>query len=227
MSGSGNKFDPELLQARWVLGGMTAEELTDQAVLGLEQGFDGTALRQLAWLVRPTKRDLENLPERAFAEMGLKPIDEDRAVTVVIARGQLLTNNTISTLLEAFPDFSARWRKHIAAWGGEPAGPYNDMHEFVDFVVEDLYEKRNLAETRRVFRLLENLFVEGDQEIRDLIGLGFFETLRNVASHRPYGNKPFEEFLGPTSIQVWREVERMWAGRSSLAEVIRAERWQR
>ena len=58
-----------------------------------------------------------------------------------------------------------------------------DMAEFVHFVVEDLYEKGNLGETRRVFDLLEKLLVEADEETRNLIGLGFFEDLQNFASH--------------------------------------------
>jgi hypothetical protein len=158
-----------------MLGGLSAEELTDQPVLALVQGFGGIALQQLAGLVRPAQRDLGNLPERAFAEMGLEPIDRNQAVTLVIVRGELSTCDTISTLLNAFPDFSERWRKHVAWWGGKPAGSYNDICEFVRFTLEQLYEKGNLKETRRVFELLEKLFVEGDQEIRDLIGLGFFE----------------------------------------------------
>jgi hypothetical protein len=83
--------------------------------------------------------------------------------------------------------------------------------EFVHFVVEDLYERRKLDEIGRVFQLLEKLFAEGDQTIRDLIGLGFFETMQNFASGRPYGNKVFEEFLGPMSKQCWAEIRRQWA----------------
>ncbi len=224
MTGSGSKFDPALLRARWVLGGLSAEELIDQAVLALQQGFGGTALEQLAGLVRPAQRDLGNLPERAFAEMGLEPINKDQAVTLVIARRELSTCDTISTLLNAFPNFSGRWRRHVASWGGKPAGSYNDMAEFVYFTVEELYERGNIEQTRRVFQVLEEFLVAGDQEIRDVIGLGFFESLRNIAAWRPYGNKPFEEFMGPTSIQVWREIAQQWAGKSSLVEVIRAER---
>lgn len=37
-----NAVDPELLQARWVLGGVDAEEFVNQATLAMEQGFDGT-----------------------------------------------------------------------------------------------------------------------------------------------------------------------------------------
>jgi hypothetical protein len=67
------------------------------------------------------------------------------------------------------------------------------------------------------------LLVEADQETRNLIGLGFFETLQNVASHRPQGNKAYEQLLGPMSKKVWSELQKMWAGKSSLVDVIRAE----
>jgi hypothetical protein len=97
------------------------------------------------------------------------------------------------------------------------------MGEFVRFVIEDLDEKEKLDETRRVFQVLENLLVEGDRETRDLIGLGFFEALQNVASHRPQGNKVYEQFVGPMSRKVWNELQKMWAGKSSLMDVIRAE----
>jgi hypothetical protein len=81
-----NKIDPELLQARWVLGGLAPDELVDQAVLALEQGFDGTALRQLAGLAKPTLRDLGMLPARAFAEMGLPECHQDQAATLLVER---------------------------------------------------------------------------------------------------------------------------------------------
>jgi hypothetical protein len=97
------------------------------------------------------------------------------------------------------------------------------MAEFVSFVIEDLYEKDRIDEVRRAFQLLEMLFVEGNQQTRDIVGLGFFESLQNVASWTPYGNKVFEQFLGPTSKQVWREIRIMWVGKSSLMDVVRAE----
>jgi hypothetical protein len=218
-----DRLDPELLQARWVLGRLDAEELVSGAILALELGFDGTALRQLAGLERPAIKDLGALPERAFVEMGLKPRDKDQVVSLLLARGHTLTSQTICILVEAFPEFSTRWRKHLADWGGEPAGSYNDMATFVHFVVEDLSEKKHTGEVRRAFDLLEKLFVEGDQQTRDLIGVGFLETLRNFASWRPYGNKVFEQFLGPMSARCWKEIERQWAGKSSLMDVVRSE----
>lgn len=224
MCSSGTSFDAELVQARWVLGGIEPEHFVELAVSALQHGFDGTSLQQIAGLSQPTARDLGNLPERVFAEMGLKPIDRDEAVTRLLSRGEPATDPAIRDLLQAFPDFSERWKKHVELWGGNSAGSYNDMSEFVHFVVADVYEKGNLDETRRAFQLLERLFVEGDQETRDLIGLGFFETLQNFASWRPGGNKAYEQFFGPMSTRVWSELRAMWAGKSSLMDVIRAER---
>lgn len=88
MAGSENKFDPELLRAQWVLGGVGAEELVDQALLALEQGYSGNALQQLAGLVKPALRDLaRGPPERVFAELGLATLNKDQAVSVLITRG--------------------------------------------------------------------------------------------------------------------------------------------
>jgi hypothetical protein len=130
----------------------------------------------------------------------------------------------VASLLEGFPDFAERWEKYVASWGEKAPGSYMDMAEFVHFVVQDLYEKGNLDETRRAFRFLEQLLTGSDQATRNLIGLGFFETLQNFASWRPGGNKVYEQFFGPISNQIWSELQAMWAGKSSLMDVIRAER---
>jgi hypothetical protein len=209
MSGLGSNLDPELLQARWVLGGIEPEQFVAIAVSALEQGIDGTALQQLAALSRPTSRDLGTLPERVFAAMGLRPIDKDEAVALLLARGEPSTSPVISALRQAFPDFGDRWKKHIAWWSGNPAGSYNDMAEFVLFVVEDVYEKGNLDEAHRIFQFIEKLLVEADQETRNVIGLGFFENLQNFVSRRPHGNKAYEQFLGTMSKQVWSELQTM------------------
>ena len=156
--------------------------------------------------------------------MGLKPIDQEEAVALLLAREEPATSPVISALRQAFPDFGDRWKMHVVSCGGNSAGSYIDMAEFVHFVIEDLHEKGKLDETRRVFQLLENLLVEADQETRNLIGFGFFEALQNVASHRPQGNKAYEQFFGPMSKKVWSELQKMWAGKSSLMDVIRAER---
>ena len=45
-------------------------------------------------------------------------------------------------LVEEFPGFRPRWEKHLSFWKGEPAGGYNDISEFAQFVVKELYPGR-------------------------------------------------------------------------------------
>jgi hypothetical protein len=224
MSESKDSLDVQLLQAKWVLGGVEPEQLVQAAVLALEQGFDGTALQQLAGLSHSAARDLGTLPAKAFAEMGLKPTSEDEAVSILLDRDEPRTSAVISNFRHAFPDFLRRWRECIAYEGGNSSGSYIDMGEVVHFVVEDVYEKGNLDETRRVFQFFEQQLLGADEETRNLIGLGFFETLQCFASWRQGGNRVYEQFLGPISIEILVDLQMMWAGKSSLADVIRAER---
>ncbi len=147
MSESKDNLDVQLLQAKWVLGGVEPEQLVQAALLALEQGFDGTALQQLAGLSHPAARDLGTLPARAFAEMGLKPTSEDEAVSILLDRDEPRTSPVISNFRRAFPDFLQRWRKYIAYEGGNSSGSYIDMGEVVHFVVR-MYTKKE-ASTRR------------------------------------------------------------------------------
>lgn len=224
MSESKHKLDVQVLQAKWVLGGVEPEQLVQAAVAALERGFHGTALRQLAGLSHPASQDLGTLPERAFAEMSLKPCSANEAVSLLLDRDEPRTSPVISSFRRAFPDFLHRWGKYIARGGGNSSGRYVDMAELVHFVVEDVYEKGNLDETRRVFDFVEQQLYRADEETTNLIGLGFFETLQCFASWRPGGNGVYEQFLGSTSRRIWEDLQTMWAGKSSLADVIRAER---
>ena len=156
--------------------------------------------------------------------MGLKPNREDDVVSILLDRDEPRTNPVISSFRHAFPDFLHRWRKYIAYEGGDSCGPYIDMAEVVHFVVEDVYEKGNPDEARRIFEFLEEQLLVADEETRNLIGLSFFETLQCFASWQPGGNRVYEQFLGPMSREIWTDLQRMWAGKSSLSDVIRAER---
>lgn len=223
MSSSQRKFDSELLQARWVLGCIDAEEFVTQAISALGENLDCPALRQIAGLAKPTIGDLGTLPDRAFRELGLQRIDVLQATRVVVDRHMASTSSAISALVSSFPEFGPRWNKHVVAWGGDRAAPYIDMAEFVHFVVEDLYEKRAAAETQRAFDMLERLLAEGDEATKGLVALGFFETLQCFTSWRQYGQTVFEKFLGTNSRDVWNDLHVIWRGRSSLADVLRAE----
>ncbi len=126
-------------------------------------------------------------------------------------------------LVAEFPGFQSRWEKHLEFWKGEPAGSYNDIAEFVHFVVEDLYPSGDTQNIQRAFDLMEHWLVNGDQNLRNLIAIGFLESVQNVASWQAFGKEAFLPFLGPQCRQAWNEIERAWAGKTSLMEVVRRE----
>ena len=66
----GAEVDPEFLQAQWVLGGLSAEDLAAQAIVALERGFAGIALQQLAGLRRPTFSRFRNPPRTSLFRDG-------------------------------------------------------------------------------------------------------------------------------------------------------------
>jgi hypothetical protein len=144
--------------------------------------------------------------------------DEDRSALVVAGHALMFR------LREAFPRFESRWAEHLAFWSGEPAGAYNDIGPFSHFIDEELFIHGEKDEVRRAFFLIEELFLSGSQSTRDLIGIGFIEDLRNISSHRVNGHETLIPYLPPTLLRVWNDIARQWIGRSSLADVIRAER---
>ena len=126
-------------------------------------------------------------------------------------------------LVAEFPAFRPRWEKHLESWKGEAAGNYNDVAEFVHFVVQDLYPSGNTEGLQHAFDLMEHWLVNGNEHLRGLIAIGFLETVQTQASWQTFGSEAFIPFLGPNCRQAWNEIERTWAGKTSLMEVIRAE----
>lgn len=126
-------------------------------------------------------------------------------------------------LVEEFPAFRPRWEKHLSFWKGEPAGGYNDVSEFAQFVVMELYSSGKTEEVQRAFDLMEQWLVNGNQKVRELVVIGFLEDLQNIASWQPFGKAVFIPFLSPQSRDAWNQIERVWAGKSSLIEVVREE----
>ena len=71
---------------------------------------------------------------------------------------------------------------------------------------------------------MEWWLANGNRAVSDIVVIGFFEDLRNLASWQPFGSAAFVSFLGPRSSEAWSELEKVWAGKKSLMDVVRAER---
>ncbi len=135
-------------------------------------------------------------------------------------------DKVISLFLEACPDALDKWKEHLEWWDGEEAGLYNDISIFAHYIVDSFSEGKTEM-FPAVFKLVEGLIVDGDEETRNLAVVGFLEGLQNIASWREFGNKVFLQWLGSNSRLAWLELEEIWAGKNSLADVIRAERQQK
>jgi hypothetical protein len=125
-------------------------------------------------------------------------------------------------LLAACPGFQSAWEEHRPYWNGETPGAYLDVEGFARYIVA-CYERSDTSEFPAAFAAVEKILNEGNQEARDLAGIGVIEDLQTIASHS-CGGDVFIEWLGPTSRIAWAEIAKMWEGKSSLMDVIRAER---
>lgn len=121
-------------------------------------------------------------------------------------------------LLAEFPGLRLcpRWKEHLEFWEGKPAGNYNDITQFVYFLVEELYPSGKTEEVQRVFDLMEHWLNTGSVSLQELVVIGFFEDLQNLASQQPFGKEAFIPFLGPKSREAWDDLERFWAGEGTV-----------
>jgi hypothetical protein len=133
----------------------------------------------------------------------------------------LTKDQIIPFLLEKCPEFGPRWQEHQQGVTAG-CGLYIDVAEFVHFLV-DSYEQGNLDLMPRAFSAVEDLFVDGDTDVKQIATIGILEDLQCSASWKPFGNKTFIPWLGPRSREAWNLVTQMWEGKNSLADVIRAE----
>ncbi|MDQ5824519.1 MAG: hypothetical protein M3441_09975 [Chloroflexota bacterium] len=128
----------------------------------------------------------------------------------------------IPTLLLICTGFKPTWEEHLGYWKGEEAGIFNDSAQFVHYLV-DTYEQGDAETLYSAFETIEKFMVEGTEETKQITIVGILETLQCYASHRSYGEGVFVQYLGPNSTVYWHELENIWEGKSSLADVIRAE----
>lgn len=117
--------------------------------------------------------------------------------------------------------FQPAWQEHLDWWKGEP-GAYNNTSEFARYLVES-FESGQTSEFPAAFAAIEKILNEGDQESRDIAGIGVIESLQTIGSNHSCGDDVFIKWLGPTSRRAWAEIEKVWEGKSSLADVVRAE----
>ena len=129
----------------------------------------------------------------------------------------------IPLLLEACPSARASWTAHLEYWGSESRGEFNDLSVFADHVVEH-FGAGTTQEFPAFFNALDAFLSSADPQTVGLAKYGLVETIQNLASHQSHGYQVFEQWCLPQTLMAWSAVQAEWAGKESLADVIREER---
>lgn len=122
-------------------------------------------------------------------------------------------------LLAACPSFRERWSTVEAENLDDEVGRlhYIDAADFACHVV-CLVKAQRTGELPEVFRVIEELHVEGDHYVRELATIGYLEGIQNVSSNRDLDPIFFEPYLGPESRRWWRGLHAFWQGEIPLVE---------
>jgi hypothetical protein len=115
------------------------------------------------------------------------------------------------------------WRDHLEFWEDEEAGYYNDAAVFAHYVVDE-YQKGDTEDFNEIFKAIEKIIEYGNEAARGIAVVGFLEAIQNIASHKSCGPNVFMKWLGSKSTQAWHELNELWKGKSSLADVKRSQK---
>jgi hypothetical protein len=99
-------MDLDSIVAEWYLGLYPPEKMPMLAAWALEQGFDGTALRELAGRTNATYSDERDLIERALRELGREPLDLSNAGRLLAT---LLCQQIVSGTTSPYQGASRIW----------------------------------------------------------------------------------------------------------------------
>ena len=92
-----------------------------------------------------------------------------------------------------------------------------DAGDFASHLVE-LVKAQRTEELPEVFRVIEQLHVEGDHYVRELATVGYLEDIQNFAGHRGLDPAWFEPYLLSESRRWWRGLNAFWQGEIPLVE---------
>lgn len=127
----------------------------------------------------------------------------------------------MSALLEQIIHLYPLLAKQLLSVPADESSVRRFLQELGTHVV-DLYGAGRPEDMRPAFSLAERLISGGPEEERQA-AVGFLEAVQNVASHRHCGPTAFVPYLGPLSETVWAELNHVWQGKTTLAEVVASE----
>jgi hypothetical protein len=132
----------------------------------------------------------------------------------------------VAQIVAAAPNFRERWEGFLKGYEREEVPPwYVGFSELAHYVVEN-YSQGVMVEFSNLFGTIETLLQNPDPELKNLIAVGLFEDIQNIASHRDFGAAPFRKWLGPRSLIVWDNVDANMRQVASWATQNKPRWWQ-
>lgn len=127
-----------------------------------------------------------------------------------------ITPDTMMNLLTAAcPSYRPIWEAFQQEWQHEPDLPYYvALGDLADHLIERL-ELQDFATLTEVFRVVEQLHVEGDAYVQEAATIGLLEDLQNTALHRHTQPAQFYPLLLPVSATAWNQLYEFWEGYQS------------
>jgi hypothetical protein len=129
--------------------------------------------------------------------------------------------------------FVRRWNDYLEFWEDDTPGPYNIAAPLALIVVDaslplfagqsDKASDALCERLERVFDEIERVMTQSSREGRGVLVVGILEGVQNILLNQGKDPSVLERFLGPRTQRGWEWLNRIWAGRSTLAGVIRAE----
>jgi hypothetical protein len=138
--------------------------------------------------------------------------------TLVITKAQC-----VALILREVPAFCPTWQEHLDCWGDEEAGFWNDVAAFSQFFRDVSGDLTNDG-CSRIFDLIEQLMVEGDEDVRNAVATCFLENIANWVGEDDLPSGADFSYLGEESrtyFQAYINAEIIGSG--SLADTIRFE----
>ena len=129
------------------------------------------------------------------------------AVYPAIRLKMAVNRQDVEKMVMTAPGFLKSFQEFLHEWEEESSLPwYLAMSNLAHYVVES-YERGITDEFPNLFAAVESLLCKSEPELKDLITVGLFEDIQNIASHRDFGANPFRQWLGPRSVIAWNEAD--------------------
>lgn len=130
----------------------------------------------------------------------------------------LSKDQMIAQLMDACPLFIPRWKDFLYEWQEDiiKLQPLPLTLALGDYVrhFSTLMSKTDAKNHAKFFDIIENLLLEGDDEVQNLIRVGILEAMQNKDITNPLTAEDFEPFLHPATKSFWDDINAFWNRRA-------------